>query len=155
MDGARTSIRVHAALADQEVEHVDGDAVGVHPLGHAVPVVQRRIGRQGFLHQKWFLAYGPGSGAEGLARNVELVRVLREEMAKKSPDRAQNLLGLGQGNPLSGAFSNPVGLAYVIEDGQIDTAPWITHHAAFDEMIDVFPKWTLPETGVIKAVVSV
>jgi PmbA protein len=29
------------------------------------------------------------------------------------------LLGLGQGNPLSGAFSNPVGLAYVIEDGQI------------------------------------
>jgi PmbA protein len=30
-----------------------------------------------------------------------------------------SLLGLGQGNPLSGAFSNPVGLAYVIEDGQI------------------------------------
>lgn len=29
------------------------------------------------------------------------------------------LLGLGQGNPLSGAFSNPVGLAYVIEDGEI------------------------------------
>ena len=29
------------------------------------------------------------------------------------------LLGLGQGNPLSGAFSNPVGLAYVIEEGEI------------------------------------
>ena len=43
----------------------------------------------------------------------------------------------------------------LIEDGHIDTKPWITHHAAFDEMIDVFPRWTLPETGVIKAVVEV
>ncbi len=43
----------------------------------------------------------------------------------------------------------------LIEDGQIDTKPWITHHAVFDEMIDVFPSWTWPETGVIKAVVSV
>ena len=43
----------------------------------------------------------------------------------------------------------------LIEDGQIDTQPWITHHAAFDEMIEVFPSWTLPETGVIKAVVEV
>ncbi|MGI6368454.1 MAG: TldD/PmbA family protein [Anaerolineae bacterium] len=30
-----------------------------------------------------------------------------------------SLLGLGQGNPLSGAFSNPVGLAFVIENGEI------------------------------------
>jgi len=30
-----------------------------------------------------------------------------------------SVLGLGQGNPLSGAFSNPVGLAYVIEHGEI------------------------------------
>jgi L-alanine-DL-glutamate epimerase-like enolase superfamily enzyme len=33
---------------------------------------------QGFRHQKWFLAYGPGDGAEGLEKNIELVRVLRE-----------------------------------------------------------------------------
>ncbi len=32
---------------------------------------------QGFRHQKWFLAYGPGDGAAGLEKNVELVRVLR------------------------------------------------------------------------------
>jgi PmbA protein len=30
-----------------------------------------------------------------------------------------SVLGLGQGNPLSGAFSNPVGLAYAIEHGEI------------------------------------
>lgn len=34
--------------------------------------------QQGFRHQKWFLAYGPASGPEGMARNVELVRTLRE-----------------------------------------------------------------------------
>lgn len=32
----------------------------------------------GFRHQKWFLAYGPGDGDEGLDRNVALVRTLRE-----------------------------------------------------------------------------
>lgn len=32
----------------------------------------------GFTHQKWFLAYGPGSGNEGLKKNIELVAELRE-----------------------------------------------------------------------------
>ena len=40
----------------------------------------------------------------------------------------------------------------LIEEGKIDTRPWITHHASFEEMIGVFPKWIQPETGVIKAV---
>ena len=43
----------------------------------------------------------------------------------------------------------------LIEDGRIDTQPWITHHAKFEEMIDVFPSWLRPESGVIKAVVHV
>jgi alcohol dehydrogenase len=40
----------------------------------------------------------------------------------------------------------------LIEEGRIDTRPWITHHASFDEMIAMFPAWLKPETGVIKAV---
>lgn len=32
----------------------------------------------GLLHQKWFLAYGPGSGNDGLLRNIALVEELRE-----------------------------------------------------------------------------
>ncbi|MBA4054905.1 MAG: mandelate racemase [Marivirga sp.] len=32
---------------------------------------------QGFLHQKWFLAYSPGDGNVGLKRNIELVEELR------------------------------------------------------------------------------
>lgn len=33
---------------------------------------------QGFRNQKWFIAYGPGDGSEGLNKNVEMVRNLRE-----------------------------------------------------------------------------
>jgi len=55
-------------------------------------------------------------------------------------------------NALSRDFTRIIGL---IEQGKIDTVPWITHHAAFDEVPDVFPSWLKPETGVIKAVVRV
>ena len=43
----------------------------------------------------------------------------------------------------------------LIEDGRIDTRPWITHQAGFDDMIGEFPNWLKPETGVIKAIVAV
>jgi 2-desacetyl-2-hydroxyethyl bacteriochlorophyllide A dehydrogenase len=55
-------------------------------------------------------------------------------------------------NALSADFTHIIGL---IENGQLDTRPWITHRVAFDEVIDVFPSYTRPETGVIKAVVAV
>jgi alcohol dehydrogenase len=42
----------------------------------------------------------------------------------------------------------------LIENGKIDTKPWITHHATFDEMIEAFPNWLNPESGVIKAMVA-
>ena len=42
----------------------------------------------------------------------------------------------------------------LIEEGKIDTRPWITHRAAFNEMIEMFPNWLKPENGVIKAMVA-
>lgn len=36
--------------------------------------------RQGFRNQKWFLADGPGRGPEGLRRNVEITRTLRDAL---------------------------------------------------------------------------
>ena len=33
---------------------------------------------EGYRSEKWFLAYGPGDGPEGLQKNVEMVRILRE-----------------------------------------------------------------------------
>ena len=43
----------------------------------------------------------------------------------------------------------------LIEDGQVDTRPWITHRTPFEEMPKVFESYCNPETGVIKAVVEV
>jgi 2-desacetyl-2-hydroxyethyl bacteriochlorophyllide A dehydrogenase len=59
---------------------------------------------------------------------------------------------LASRNALSRDFSRIVKL---IEEGAIDTRPWITHRASFDEMPEVFPSWLRPESGVIKAVVEV
>ena len=42
----------------------------------------------------------------------------------------------------------------LIEDGKIDTRPWITHRVQLGEIIESFPTFTKPETGVIKAVVN-
>ena len=46
-------------------------------------------------------------------------------------------------------------IIHLIEGGKINTQPWITHHAKFDDMIAEFPTWLKPESGVIKAVVEV
>jgi 2-desacetyl-2-hydroxyethyl bacteriochlorophyllide A dehydrogenase len=42
-----------------------------------------------------------------------------------------------------------------IDEGKIDTAPWITHRTSFGDLIENFPAYTKPETGVIKAIVEV
>lgn len=38
------------------------------------------VKKEGYRYQKWFLAYGPGSGPEGMRKNVELVKILRETL---------------------------------------------------------------------------
>jgi L-alanine-DL-glutamate epimerase-like enolase superfamily enzyme len=40
--------------------------------------------KQGYRCQKWFCAYGPGDGAAGLMKNVEMVRVLREAVGPET-----------------------------------------------------------------------
>lgn len=51
-------------------------------------------------------------------------------------------------NALPDDFRRIIGL---IEDGRIDTKPWITHRTSFAELGEVFDSYTRPETGVIKA----
>jgi 2-desacetyl-2-hydroxyethyl bacteriochlorophyllide A dehydrogenase len=54
-------------------------------------------------------------------------------------------------NALPGDFTRIIGL---IEEGTIDTQPWITHRTPFARLIDEFPSFTRPETGVVKAMVE-
>ncbi len=58
---------------------------------------------------------------------------------------------LASRNALSPDFPRIIGL---IGAGQIDTRPWLTHHATFDDLAAIFPTWMNPTTGVIKAVVE-
>jgi alcohol dehydrogenase len=55
-------------------------------------------------------------------------------------------------NALPQDFGRIIGL---IEAGRIDTRPWITHRTPFAGLIENFPAYTKPETGVVKAVVEV
>ena len=57
----------------------------------------------------------------------------------------------GSRNALPADFTRIIGL---IEDGTIDTEPWITHRTAFDDVVDEFESFTRPESGVIKAVIE-
>ncbi len=54
-------------------------------------------------------------------------------------------------NALPADFTRIIGL---LEAGQIDTRPWITHRTAFADLPANFPSYVQPETGVIKAVVA-
>ncbi|RMG18325.1 MAG: mandelate racemase [Bacteroidetes bacterium] len=63
------------------------EAVGVYGSCLGYSVEKGKAGprasslyEQGFQHQKWFLAYGPGSGNAGLRQNIELVEELREAL---------------------------------------------------------------------------
>ena len=59
---------------------------------------------------------------------------------------------LASRNAMPGDFKRIIGL---IEDGTIDTDPWITHRTSFDTVIEEFETFTQPESGVIKAIIAV
>lgn len=59
---------------------VYGSCLGFSVEPEAVKARCQEVRSQGFRRQKWFLAYGPGEGEEGMHKNVELVRVLRETL---------------------------------------------------------------------------
>ena len=58
----------------------------------------------------------------------------------------------GSRNALPRDFGRIIGL---IEDGTIDTGPWITHRTSFEDVVANFEGYTRPETGVIKAMIEV
>lgn len=58
---------------------------------------------------------------------------------------------LASRNALSRNFTRIIGL---IEEGRIDTRPWITHELPFADTIEAFPSLLDPARGVIKAVVT-
>jgi 2-desacetyl-2-hydroxyethyl bacteriochlorophyllide A dehydrogenase len=59
---------------------------------------------------------------------------------------------LSSRNALGSDFKRIIQL---IEAGIVDTAPWITHRGHLMHTPDIFPAWTKPEAGVLKAIIEV
>jgi L-alanine-DL-glutamate epimerase-like enolase superfamily enzyme len=62
---------------------VYGSCLGFSVAPEAAAAKALQLRTQGFSHQKWFLAYGPADGPSGLAKNVALVRSLREAVGEE------------------------------------------------------------------------
>jgi alcohol dehydrogenase len=87
------------------------------------------------------------------AGRLVFVGITTEEVALPDPLlHRREITILASRNAVADDFKRIIRL---IEEGRIDTRPWISHQAAFDDMIDAFPQWLKPETGVIKAIVDV
>ena len=87
------------------------------------------------------------------AGRLIFVGITSQEIAFTQPlMHRREMTFLASRNALSADFTRIIRL---IEEGTINTKPWITHQSHFNAMIDVFPTWMQPESGVIKAVVSI
>jgi 2-desacetyl-2-hydroxyethyl bacteriochlorophyllide A dehydrogenase len=89
----------------------------------------------------------------GFAGRLVWVGITQDELHFTQPlMHRREMTFLASRNALSREFTRIIQL---IEDGLIDTRPWITHRVPMDTMIREFPAWLKPETGVVKAMVEV
>jgi alcohol dehydrogenase len=89
----------------------------------------------------------------GFAGRLVWVGITPDELHFTQPlMHRREMTFLASRNALAHEFTRIIRL---IESGMLDTDPWITHRAPMDAMIDVFPHWLKPETGVVKAMVEV
>ncbi len=134
--GVQHTLRPSDRLEDELRELTDG---------HLPDVVIDATGNSGSMSNAF--------GLIAQAGRLVFVGITTDEVHFRHPvfHRPEGTL-LCSRNALSKDFARIIEL---IEAGRIDTGPWITHRTAFDELIDIFPSYTRPETGVIKAVVEV
>lgn len=87
----------------------------------------------------------------GFAGKLVFVGITTSEVSFGHPlMHRREMTLMGSRNALAPDFKRIIQL---IEEGKIDTRPWITHHASFEEMIGQFPTWLKPESQVLKAIV--
>lgn len=80
------------------------------------------------------------------------VGLFQGEVSFHDPDfHKRELTLLSSRNALPTDFARIIEL---IENGRIDTTPWITHRACLDEVPREFPAWAKPAAGVLKAMIE-
>jgi alcohol dehydrogenase len=89
----------------------------------------------------------------GFAGRLVFVGIVPEEIAFPDPLlHRREMTVMGSRNALPADFQRILAL---IEAGRIDTRPWITHHSSLATLLDDFPTFCDPKTGVVKAMVAV
>lgn len=80
------------------------------------------------------------------------VGLFQGDVAFNDPDfHRRELTLLSSRNATAADFRRVMAL---MESGQIDTAPWITHRAGCVSFLDEFPRWLEPQSGVVKAMLE-
>ncbi|MCL2602389.1 MAG: hypothetical protein FWD91_06210 [Treponema sp.] len=84
---------------------------------------------------------------------IVYVGLVRADITFSDPVfHVKELTLMGSRNATKEDFANVIA---GIESGRVNTAGFVTHTARFDEAAEQFPSWIKPETGCMKAVVSV
>ncbi len=87
------------------------------------------------------------------AGRVVCVGLVLGELSFNDPSlHKRELTILASRNSTSNDFRRIIDL---MEQGRIDTSPWITHRAALRDVPDTFASWRNPESRVVKAMVDV
>jgi threonine dehydrogenase-like Zn-dependent dehydrogenase len=81
------------------------------------------------------------------------VGLVQADVTFRDPDfHRRELTLLASRNALPADFAHVLA---ALESGRLDLRPWITHRAAFDDVLEHFPRWVSPEAGVVKAMIEV
>jgi len=83
---------------------------------------------------------------------LTFVGLVQDDITFHDPEfHRREITLLASRNALSADFSRIISL---MESGTVDTQPWITHEAGFDDLIEAFPTWLEPDQGVVKAMLA-
>ena len=83
---------------------------------------------------------------------VTFVGITKDPVALDDPlFHRRELTLLASRNALPADFTRIIRL---VEEGKIDTRPWISHRARFEDLPDALPRWIAPGSGVIKAMAA-
>jgi 2-desacetyl-2-hydroxyethyl bacteriochlorophyllide A dehydrogenase len=129
----------------------------LQPAGEAVPATARDLlGEEPLVVFDATGHKGSMEGAFGMPANggtLVLVGLVQADVTFRDPDfHRRELTLLASRNALPADFAQVIA---TLETGGLDVRPWITHRAALDDVPAIFPEWTSPEAGVVKAMIEV
>ncbi len=143
--GRRDSCRAQFGVEHALAPSVDSLAELVEVLGGELPsTVFDATGNANAMMQSFFYVANAGQ--------LVYVGFQLGEIAFPNPEfHRREMTMLSSRNAIGADFKRIIDW---MEEGKIDTRPWITHRATFDDVVERFPAWREPSTGVVKAVLA-